>query len=96
MKKVIQIDNTNPKGLGEMLKEPLKEIIKEEFKNFIQSMKKNISDEYLTRKETAEFLRISETTLWSLDKSQKLPAKRLNGKVLYLKSDLLNFFEETA
>ncbi|MCH3884404.1 helix-turn-helix domain-containing protein [Tenacibaculum aquimarinum] len=54
------------------------------------------SDEFLSRKEAAEFLKISETTLWSLDKTQVLPAKRLQGKVLYLKSDLLNFHKHSA
>ena len=54
------------------------------------------SDEFLSRKEAAEFLKISETTLWSLDKNQVLPAKRLQGKVLYLKSDLLNFNKASA
>lgn len=63
----------------------------QEQKELFDSSKKEFRDEYLTRKEAAEFLKISETTLWSLDKNQTLPAKRLNGKVLYLKSDLLNF-----
>lgn len=50
----------------------------------------------LTRKEAAAFLKISTTTLWSLDKSQQLPAKRLNGKVLYIKSELLTFLNNVA
>jgi hypothetical protein len=70
----------------------------EEFKKalFVQKLVGSKSDEYLTRKEAAEFLKISETTLWSLDKNQILPAKRLNGKVLYLRSQLLNFHEDQA
>lgn len=58
--------------------------------------KSSFSDEYLSRKEAAEFLKISETTLWTLDKTQVLPATRLNGKVLYLKSQLLNFSRQSA
>ena len=66
----------------------------QEFKTILfQLIKTNTEEVLLSRKETAEFLKISETTLWSLDKTQVLPAKRLNGKVLYLKSDLLNFFK---
>lgn len=70
-------------------------VLQENLSSILQSLKKP-SDEYLTRREAAEFLRISKTTLWSLDKSQKLPAKRLNGKVLYLKSDLLTFLNNAV
>ena len=68
----------------------------QEFKNIFLKLaeKKGDSDVYLTRKEAAAFLKISKTTLWNLDKIQVLPARRLNGKVLYLKSDLLNFTKE--
>tara|TARA_B100001059_G_C17839699_1_gene591266 strand:- start:16924 stop:17166 length:243 start_codon:yes stop_codon:yes gene_type:complete len=69
----------------------IKTIIHEELE-LLQLYFKNLNnDEYFTRKQAAKFLHISETTLWNLDKTQILPAKRLNGKVLYLKSDLLNF-----
>jgi len=70
----------------------------QEFKNGIVKLIKgnSFSDEYLSRKETAEFLKISETTLWNLDKTQVLPATRLNGKVLYLKSQLLGFSKQSA
>ena len=70
----------------------------QEFKNEIISMIENntFTDEYLSRREAAQFLKISETTLWNLDKTQELPAKRLNGKVLYLKSQLLNFSNDVA
>lgn len=76
-------------------------VVKEQLQEFKKGLLKvsevgNKSDEYLTRKEAAEFLKISETTLWSLDKNQVLPAKRLNGKVLYLRSQLLNFHKGQA
>lgn len=71
----------------------IQKIIKEELKQilFLMKNKNTNEDQVLTRKEAAAFLKVSETTLWTLDKTQVLPAKRLNGKVLYLKSDLLNF-----
>ena len=50
-------------------------------------------DVYLTRKEAAAFLKLSETTLYNLDKSQELPAVRIGGRVLYRKSDLLDLAE---
>lgn len=68
----------------------------QEHKELLLSSKREFQDEYLSRSETADFLKISKTTLWSLDKSQVLPAKRLNGKVLYLKSELLTFLNESA
>lgn len=92
MEQVIQMHSMDPDGLMQMLKK----LLKDEFKQFIQSVKPSDSDEYLSRKEAAEFLKISETTLWSLDKSQELPARRLRGKVLYRKSELLNFSEQST
>jgi len=68
----------------------------QENRELLNDSRNESGDKYLSRKEAAEFLRISETTLWNLDKTQVLPAKRLNGKVLYLKSDLLNFSKTNA
>ncbi|WP_292948263.1 helix-turn-helix domain-containing protein [Olleya sp. UBA1516] len=87
MESIIQLHNMEPKKLIGIIKT----IIHEELE-LLQLYFKNLNnDEYFTRKQAAKFLHISETTLWNLDKTQILPAKRLNGKVLYLKSDLLNF-----
>ncbi len=89
MENIIQLHKINPKELGSIIKET----VKEELKPLITLLKheKTKEDKLLTRKEAAEFLKISNTTLYTLDKTQVLPARRLNGKVLYLKSDLLNF-----
>ncbi|GAB5398983.1 MAG: hypothetical protein Aureis2KO_05680 [Aureisphaera sp.] len=87
MERVIQMHNIDPDALIQMLKA----LLKEEFKQLLKIISSSSSDEFFSRKEAAEFLKVSETTLWNLDKTQVLPAKRLNGKVLYLKSDLLNF-----
>lgn len=92
MDSIIQMHSMDPEGLMQMLKA----LLKEEFNQFVKNMKPNTPDEYLTRKEAAEFLKISETTLWSLDKTQVLPATRLNGKVLYRKSELLDFPKQKA
>ena len=59
----------------------------------MQMIKELLKEEF---KEAAKFLKISETTLWTLDKTQVLPATRLNGKVLYKKSELLNFSRQSA
>jgi excisionase family DNA binding protein len=89
MENIIQLHKIDPKGLGSIIRE----IVKEELQPIIALLKNQRikEDELLTRKEAAEFLKISNTTLYTLDKTQVLPAKRLRGKVLYLKSDLLSF-----
>ena len=92
MERTIQIHDISLDVLMQMIKE----LLKEEFKQLKQNLKSDKSDEYLTRKEAAKFLKISETTLWTLDKTQVLPATRLNGKVLYKKSELLNFSRQSA
>lgn len=94
MENIIQLHKMNPNDLGSLIKS----VLKEELQPLLLYLKNknNSNDEYLSRKEAAEFLKISETTLWTLDKTQVLPAKRLQGKVLYLKSDLLNFHKQSA
>ena len=94
MENIIQLHKMNPNDLSSLIRT----VLKEELQPLLLCLKtKNSSnDEYLSRKEAAEFLKISETTLWTLDKTQVLPAKRLQGKVLYLKSDLLNFHNQAA
>jgi excisionase family DNA binding protein len=89
MENIIQINKMNPTDLGVLIKS----VLREELKPLLLHIKTKSSsdDEFLTRKEAAEFLKISNTTLYTLDKTQVLPAKRLRGKVLYLKSDLLSF-----
>jgi len=92
MENIIQFHKMTPDDLGSLIKS----ILNEELKKILLSLKKDKDDEFLTREEAADFLRISKTTLYTLDKNQVLPAKRLEGKVLYLKSDLLNFDRESA
>jgi hypothetical protein len=76
--------------------EIIKTIIKEELAELHLHLKSVNNEEYLTRKQAAIFLHISVTTLWDYDKNQILPARRIGGKVLYLKSDLLNFSTPAA
>jgi len=82
-------------GFQTIIRKVVTSVLQESLSPILESLKKP-SDEYLTRKEAAKFLKISETSLWSLDKNQILPARRLNGRVLYLKSDLLNFSKQSA
>ncbi|BFP40453.1 hypothetical protein FGF1_12980 [Flavobacteriaceae bacterium GF1] len=47
-----------------------------------------------SRQEAADFLGISLTLLWEMDKSGELPAKRIKSKVVYLKGDLIDFLSQ--
>lgn len=92
MDNIVQLHSLNPEDLIVLIKR----IIREELKQVSSLITSKSEDKYLTRQEAANFLRISETKLWNLDKTQKLPARRLDGKVLYLKSDLLNFSDRVS
>ena len=54
------------------------------------------TDEVLSRNESATFLGVSSGTLWQLDKRGLLKASRVGGRVLYRKSDLLNYLGDKS
>lgn len=93
--KSVQLIDLDLEMFKSILKKAVATVLQESFELLLEHIKRP-SDEYLSRKEAAEFLKVSETTLWNLDKTQVLPAKRLNGKVLYLKSELLNLPNQEA
>ena len=86
----VQLIGIDLEGFKSIIRSVVAKVLQEDLKIIFENFNPP-PDEFLTRQEAANFLRISETKLWELDKSQKLPARRLDGKVLYLKSDLLNF-----
>jgi len=90
---VIQLIGIDLETFKSIINQTIIKILKDNESVFTKS--ETYADEFLSRKEAAEFLKISKTTLWNLDKTQVLPALRLNGKVLYRKSSLLNFQNET-
>ena len=50
-----------------------------------------MSDDILTKKEASQYLKISLATLNSLMKDSDIPYSKINGKVLFLKADLLEW-----
>ncbi len=64
-------------------------------KDFLQ-VEQPVQEIILSRQEAADFLGISLTTLWSLDKSRELPSRRIKSKVVYYQSDLTNFLNQAA
>ncbi len=87
--KVMQLIGVDLEKFKSIIREETNKVLEENKELFCSKTEKD-SDCFLTRKEASEFLKISETKLYYLDKEQILPARRLGGNVLYLKSDLLN------
>lgn len=52
-----------------------------------------MSNEILTKKEAAEFLRISIATIDRLMRDRKIPFSKINGKVLFQKKDIIDLLE---
>lgn len=52
-----------------------------------------MSNEILTKKEAAELLRISIATIDRLMRDRKIPFSKINGKVLFLRKDLMDLLE---
>lgn len=49
--------------------------------------------ELFTDKEAAEFLRISQVTLWRERKAGKISFRRIASKIVYLKQDIEEYLE---
>ena len=81
------------------LKQLIKEAVKEELQkitNVIQLNPKEKESELLTRKQTAELLNVSETTLFLWNRDKVLEHKKLNHRVYYLKNEVLNKIKTVA
>jgi predicted site-specific integrase-resolvase len=55
-----------------------------------QETKKNYTD-----KEAADYLRISQVTLWRLRKAGKISFRRAASKIIYTQADLENYLQST-
>lgn len=72
------------------------EVVEERINAFKVELNRKIednSDVVLTRKEAADFLKISLPTLWKLTKETKLKSHRIKSKVYYFESDLMEFLK---
>lgn len=64
--------------------------IKCQFQKLEQKIVQNNSDELLTREETADFLKVNKSTLWSWHKQGKLTPSGIGKRVYYKRSDIEN------
>jgi hypothetical protein len=95
--------NENTKLLVQLsvgdLQQLIKEAVKEELQkitNVIQLNPKEKEFELLSRKQTAELLNVSETTLFLWNRDKVLEHKKLNNRVYYIKSEVLNKLKTVA
>lgn len=60
--------------------------------NYLKDLKDNLKpqspEEYLTRNEAADLLKINLSTLWAWTKKNKLKSYGLSGKVYYKRSEI--------
>jgi len=77
---IIQLDQ---KQLSKLITETLRTELNEHFQSA-----GNSSEEYLTREETAQLLKITLSTLHSYTKKGTLKGYRLDGRVLYKRSEV--------
>ena len=83
--------------LQQLIKEAVKEEISEITKTIQLTSEGSLSnDDLLTKKATAKFLNVSETTLYLWNRDKILIHKKINNRVYYLKSDLLNKIKTAA
>jgi hypothetical protein len=52
--------------------------------------------EILTREEVKDLLKVSFTSLWKYNKQKTLIARKANGKVFYMRQDVMNLLNNVA
>ncbi|MDZ7717825.1 MAG: helix-turn-helix domain-containing protein [Balneolaceae bacterium] len=81
----------------ETLLELISEVVREELETHMEKVE--VSDgknEVLTNKQAMKHLHVSRSTLQRWRKSGKLPYRKVEGKILYTKSDLNELLEYAA
>jgi hypothetical protein len=83
------------------LKQLIQEAVKEEMSKINDAIRLNPKEsesksDLLTRKETAELLSVSETTLFLWNRDKVLEHKKLNNRVYYLRSNVMNKLNSVA
>lgn len=82
--------------LGELITKSLKVEMIELIKVIQMIPKEDEEDKLITRRETANLLRVSVETLHHWNKNKILEAKKMGSRVFYLKSDIMNKLNSVA
>lgn len=88
--KEIQLIKTTP----EELYNGFEEIVKDLEQRLNVSFQQKETEQFLTREETAEMLRIDKSTLWLWTKKGKLKAYGIGNRVYYKRSEVYNAIVE--
>lgn len=93
------MNNLQAFGLSvDNLQELIREAVASELEKAVELFKAPVQEEkdLLTRKEAADFLQISFTSLWSYGKRGLITPNYLGSRVYYSKSELLNLLNKVA
>lgn len=77
-----------PKATEEIIRKLL--IIEEELQLIKLNLQPKENEELMTRRETADFLKVSLTALWDWNKKGILPNYGIGNKVYYKRSEVLS------
>jgi len=87
MKEQILLTSLEPLEIQRMIHAGVEQALTSQFDKLTPPQKEQ--DEYLSRKEALQLLKISSTSLWSRMKEGALPYMRIGRKVLFSKNKLL-------
>lgn len=73
----------------QQLEEVIFKTVKELFETYFKSIKPKQPDEFLSRKEVAQLLKVDLSTVSNWKKAGKLKPLGFGGRVYYLKSDII-------
>ncbi|WP_274476143.1 helix-turn-helix domain-containing protein [Mangrovimonas aestuarii] len=66
----------------------------EKIKHYLDDLKSNESDVFLTRQETADFLRIDSSTLWNWTNKGKVKCYGIGARRYYNKKELIDTLKD--
>lgn len=90
-----QMINLSVNDLTELIKNAISTEI-QKVVNLTTQSPKTETQEILTREEVKDLLKISYTSLWKYNKQKTLIARKANGKVFYMRQDVMNLLNNVA
>jgi hypothetical protein len=85
MNNIIQITQSTPESLAELINNSVKTL----FEDFKKEFPNNAPDELLTREQAFEFLKIDSSTLWHWTNKGKITAYGIGNRRYYKRAELL-------
>ena len=85
-RELVQIEDISVEELTEIIAEKLVDKLEKRIATLISNQN---DDELLTRTETAKFLKVELTTLWSWTKKGKITAYGIGNRVYYKRGEIM-------